>query len=148
MKEGFVATATNERLLTLNHEIRIAEHSLNKARNRRKQSNFSFAFGPILLIILYGIAWIHAIPRIVLAAVYIPAAPVVVGFIIAAFYLKWRPGFPDIDPEDGSRIYVSEGDLELKLARLRDTKKVLLADANTPTKVRRVAYKEDAGGDI
>ncbi|MGW3468761.1 hypothetical protein ACWDKQ_09875 [Saccharopolyspora sp. NPDC000995] len=43
---------------------------------------------------------------------------------------------------------MSEGQLELRLARQRDTRKLLIASADVSTRVRRVTYKEDAYNDI
>lgn len=43
---------------------------------------------------------------------------------------------------------VSEGDLELRLARLRETRKHLMARSDVSAKVRRISYKEDAYSDI
>ncbi|MWK35830.1 DUF4231 domain-containing protein [Actinomadura sp. J1-007] len=42
----------------------------------------------------------------------------------------------------------SEGQLELELAREREVRKRLISEAETPVRVRRTSYKEDAYADI
>jgi hypothetical protein len=142
-----MADSINERILLLTHAIRETEHALAVARSRRKWSNLSLLLGPLLAVILYGMLWVPALPKAALWAVYIPAVPVVVAFCIASFYLKQHPGYPGKALE-GSRTFVSEGELELKLARQRDERKLVVASGDTPPKVRRVTYKEDAYADI
>lgn len=48
----------------------------------------------------------------------------------------------------GEKQLVLATDLELELARKRDTRKSLIADHNLPTSVRRITYKEDAYSEI
>jgi hypothetical protein len=91
--------------------------------------------------------WIPYLPRDARVAIYIPAIPVAIAFCIASYYLKRRQGYPD-KSAGGRATFVSEGELELKLARQRDTRKLVLASVDTPPKVRRVTYKEDAYADI
>jgi hypothetical protein len=88
--------------------------------------------------------WIPEISRTVITAVYIPAVPVALACGVASFWLKLKPGGKD--PASGS--LVSEGDLELKLARQREARKLVVANADVPPKVRRITYKEDAYSDI
>jgi hypothetical protein len=135
----------NEQLLTLDHEIRHTEHSLGIARNRRKWSNLSLIFGPVLAVLLYSMIWIPRISRPILWAIYIPAVPVVIAFCVASFLLKRYPGGPRAE-RGGPRI--SEGQLELQLARQRDMRKLIISDTDVPIKVRRIAYREDAYADI
>lgn len=138
----------NEHLLSMTHQIRVTEHKLAVARRRQRWSNIALAFGPILLILLYVIAWIPAIDRTVLIAVYIPALPIVVASCFASYLLKRNPGGPLVPAEGGRRIRESEGDLELELARERDSRKQVLAQADVDPKVRRITYKEDAYSDV
>jgi hypothetical protein len=135
--------SANEQLLTLNHEIRQTESHLSIARRRRRWSNLSLIFGPALAIVLYGIIWIPHISHRVILAVYLPCIPIVLGFCIAAIALKSTPGGPG-----QRRKRMSEYQLELQLARDRDQRKFLAASADTPTRIRRIAYKDDAYSDI
>jgi hypothetical protein len=140
-------TTINEQLLTLSHEIRQTELALTIAKQRKKWSNLSLVFGPLLAMLLYAMLWIPAISRTVLYAIYIPAVPVALAFGVASFFLKWKPG----GPTSGNRITgdrTSEGELELRLARQREARKLVVANADVPPKVRRIAYKEDAYDDI
>lgn len=134
-------------LLLLNHQIREAEHALAVSRSRRRRSNLSLAFGPLLAIILYSIWWVDAVPRIVIQAVYLPAIPLILFFCAASYYLKRYPGSPR-KVVGGGREFDREGEIELNLSRLRDERKLLVANQDTPYKVRRVAYKEDAFAEI
>jgi hypothetical protein len=149
MKEGRMTTVGNlsERLLLINHEIRELEHAIRLARNRRKWSNLSLLFGPLVALLLYALPWLPWVSTTAIWAVYIPAIPVVAGFCVAAYVLKRYPGGPRSRGEDYSNR-MTEGALELELALKRDARKLLVADANVPTKVRRIAYKEDAYADI
>lgn len=141
-----MATATvSEQLLTLDHAIRQTENALKIARRRKRFSNLSLVFGPVLAVALYAMAWMPWVSRTALWAVYIPTVPVAVGFGIASFYLKTHPGGPK-SAQDRHRP--REDQLELELARQRDTRKLLLAQADVPIKVRRLAYREDAHSDI
>jgi hypothetical protein len=135
----------NEQLLLSNHQIRQIEHALAVARTRRRWSNLSLVFGPVLALLLYAMAWIPHISGKIILAVYLPTIPIVLSFGLAAFQLKRFPG----GPRDASnRNRTSEGELELQLARERDARKLIVASADVATKVRRVAYKEDAYADI
>jgi Protein of unknown function (DUF4231) len=148
----------NEQILSLNHEIRSIEHHLNIAKNRRIWSNLSLLLGPVLIVLLYGMWWTPWLSRQILVAISIPTAPVVLGFGIATAYLKRYPGGPVKQGgrtgstwegfRDRQKSRKSEGELELELARKRETRKHLLANSDVPAKVRRVAYKEDAYSDI
>lgn len=137
-------TSVSEQLLTLDHRIRQTDNALRIAKRRRKLSNLSLIFGPVLAVVLYAMAWIPWISRTALWAICIPAIPVVLGFGGASIYLKTHPGGPK--PTQGDRL--KEDELELELARQRDTRKLLLAEADVPIRVRRLAYREDAHGDI
>lgn len=148
----------NERILASNHKIRTIEHHLNVARMRRKWSNLSLLFGPVLFVIMYCIWWLPWVSRRLVYIIYAPAAPLIIGFIVATLFLKRYPGGPvdrsiieDTAWETWRRRQKerkSEGELELDLARERETRKQLLADADVPIAVRRIAYKEDANADI
>ena len=135
--------SVNEELLLLNHKIRLEEHALAIAQRRKKLSNLSLIFGPLLILLLYAVFWVPQVPSIVRTAIYIPAIPIALAFCASAFHLKRKPGQPL-----GNRTYREEGDIELALARLRDNRKLLVAHVDTPTKVRRITYKEDAFGEI
>ncbi|MDG4808081.1 SLATT domain-containing protein [Micromonospora sp. WMMD1120] len=137
----------NDQLLLLTHQVRETEHRLAVARGRRSWSNVSMLLGPLLGVILYALYWIPVIPRLALQAVYIPAIPVAIAFCFASYYLKTHAGYPERLP-NGEVEYLKEGDLELRLARQRDNRKHFLARTDTDTKVRRIAYKEDAFFDI
>jgi hypothetical protein len=139
------AITVSEQLLTLNHAIRQTDNALKVARRRKKLSNLSLIFGPVLAVALYAIAWIPSISRTTLLAIYIPTIPVAVGFGVASFWLKTHPGGPK--EERGGRR-PREDELELELARQRDTRKLVLAQADVPIRVRRLAYREDAHADI
>jgi len=141
-----MATITvSEQLLTLDHAIRQTDNALKVARRRKKLSNLSLIFGPVLAVALYAIAWIPWISKTTLLAIYIPTIPVAVGFGVASFWLKTHPGGPK---EEQSGRRPREDQLELELARQRDTRKLLLAQADVPIRVRRLAYREDAHTDI
>ena len=139
------AITVSEQLLTLNHAIRQTDNALKVARRRKKLSNLSLIFGPVLAVALYSIAWIPSISRTTLLAIYIPTIPVAVGFGVASFWLKTHPGGPK-EGRGGRRP--REDELELELARQRDTRKLVLAQADVPIRVRRLAYREDAHADI
>ena len=68
-------------LLTLNHEIRQTESHLKIARRRRRLSNVSFIFGPVLLAILYGVWWI---PKLNHHIVLIIGAPLVLIALLSS----------------------------------------------------------------
>ena len=140
-----MSATINEQLLGLDHEIRQAEHALRVARSRRRWSNLSLIFGPVLAVILYSLLWIPWISRAVLWAIYIPTVPVVVGFCVASYILKRYPGGPR-SLDGGPRM--SEGELELQLAQQRDMRKVLIAQDDVPIRVRRISYKGEAYAEI
>lgn len=93
---------------------------------------------------MYWVPWIN---ETVFGAICLPAVPIALGFCIASFRLKSDPGGPTEDA-NGKDVRPSEGDLELKLALKRDTRKLVVASAEVPPKVRRTAYKEDAYSDV
>lgn len=139
-----------DQLLTLNHEIRKTESHLRIAVRRRRRSDISFVFGPVVLALLYATWWIPHISHRLLLIIYAPALFVALLFAVATVKLKLTPGGP---PEGSLRIghvrkRVSEYELELQLLRQRDARKELAARADTPITVRRIAYKDDAYGDI
>lgn len=134
----------NEQLLLITHQIREIEHALRIARTRRRWSTLSLIFGPILGLLLYAMWWVPAIDSTVRLAVSIPVVLIVVSFSIYFIVYRQSPGGPRTD--DGKRL--SEGQLELQLARHRDIRKIMMAGADVPTKVRRIAYKEEAYADI
>jgi hypothetical protein len=138
-------TTVNEQLLTLDHEIRQTELHLAIAKRRRKWSNLSLIFGPVLGVLLYAMLWVPRINKSIILAVYIPTVPIAIAFCVASFALKRYPGGP---ASQGYRGRMSEGELELQLARQRDTRRDMVVNADVPAKVRRVAYKEDAYTDI
>ncbi|WP_406104042.1 SLATT domain-containing protein [Micromonospora globbae] len=138
-----------DRVLLLNHEIRQTEHALDKARRRHRWSNISMVFGPVLLVVIYALAWIPWWSSDLKKIVLIPTFVVALAFGIAAAVLKLDPGGPvRLDRGPGESRRISEGDLELALARLRDERKLVVASIGGDLKVRRVAYKEDAYADI
>lgn len=137
----------HEQVLIYNHKIRQTEAALNTARRRRKLFYWFTAFGPVLIAVIYALTWIPwwtwELKRIVL----IPTFLVALSFGGAAYKLWRDPGGPlEIDGQRSWRP--QEDDLELRLARLRDERKFLVASAEGSLKVRRVAYKEDAFSDI
>ncbi|MFG1899355.1 SLATT domain-containing protein [Micromonospora carbonacea] len=133
----------------LNHEIRQTEHALAHARMRHRWSNISMAFGPMLLVVLYALFWLPWLSGGSKKVVLIPAAIVAALFGVAALRLKRDPGGPMRSASsEGQPRRLSEGELELQLARLRDERKLVVAGVSGDLKVRRVAYKEDAYADI
>lgn len=142
------SSSINIRLLTLAHEIRKVEHDLTLARRRRRVKNVAIIFGPILGLLLYTFGWITWVGPEVHTAIYIPGVPLVLICAVVWLWLRSHPGGPVVQREDGRRTRFSEGELELELARKRDTRKFILASNDVPTKVRRIEYKEDAYADI
>jgi MFS family permease len=139
-----------DQLLTLNAEIRKTESHLVIARQRRKLSNVSFIFGPVLLAILYGMWWIPHLNRRVVIIVGAPLLVVALLFAIATVVLRFTPGGP---PQGdftftSRRDRVSEYNLELQLAIQREERKRIAADAELDEKVRRIAYKDESHDDI
>lgn len=139
--------SSSEQLLSLNHRMREVEHHLFIARRRRRWSNYSLILGPATAVLLYGAYWLPWVPRLALRAVYIPAIPLVLAFCIAAFALKrWPGGPPTGEGYRGKRL--SEGELELQLARHREVRKGVLARADTPVRTRRIEYREETYAEI
>ena len=134
-------------VLTSNHVIRELERDLRVARRRRGLSNLFVVLGVVFFVGLYSLLWIQWVPGGVKLAIYLPSVPTMVAFVIASYVFKRYPGGP-VRKENGAEFRVSEGDLELELARERESRKHLLASADTDSKVRRVSYKEDAYKDI
>jgi hypothetical protein len=100
----------------------------------------------VLGLLLYALWWLPGISKNILWAVYIPAIPTAFAFCCASYYLNRRPGAP-VAGQSG-RTYIREGDLELQLARQRDTRKKVLAQENVPIRDRRMIYRADAYADI
>lgn len=142
--------SANEQLLVLGHQIREKEHELRVARRRRSWSNLSLIFGPVVLLILYVTLWLPWMDKQVLVAVYIPGIPITIGFCISTIYLKRLPGGPSYpDPSNKSKKKRdTEGQIELKLAQIRDARKLIISEAGFDTRVRRLIYKEDAYSEI
>lgn len=138
-------TAANENLLRINHEIRLVEHDLKIAKRRRQWGNASATFAPILFLILYILLWTPWISSLLLWSIAIPTIPAIISFSIYSIYLKSRPGGPKKQNMDER---AREGDLELELARKRESRKLVVSDSGFDTRVRRLAYKEDAYSDI
>lgn len=114
--------------------------------------HLSLVFGPLLGLLLYAMYWSSFLSWHTKKVIEYPAVPAAAAFIIAAAYLKWYPGYPE--PQEAGkralfdRSYVSEGDLEVMLARLREERKDLIANSATSTRVRRLVYREEAFADI
>ena len=107
-------------------------------------------FGLALLILLYGIFWIPHVERRTLIAIYLPTVPIALFCFVGSIKLKLTPGGPpsgDLQL-DKARPRVSEYELELQLARQRENRKFLAADADTSIAIRRISYKDDAYADI
>ena len=139
-----------DRLLRLNHEIRQTESHLENARRRRRLSNVSFIFGPVLLAMLYAIWWVPSFNHRIVIITGAPLLLVALLFAIATVVLKFTPGGPPKGEfEFGAiRERVSEGNLELQLARQQEARKRLAADAELDERVRRIAYKDESHEDI
>lgn len=137
-------------LLTLNHEIRQTESHLEIARRRRRFSNVSFIFGPVLLAILYGVWWIPKLNHHIVLIIGAPLVLIALLFAIATVLLKFTPGGPPRGEFELGvrRERASESELELQLARQREERKHLAADAELDEKVRRIAYKDESRDDI
>jgi Protein of unknown function (DUF4231) len=140
-----------DHLLTLNHEIRKTESHLETARRRKKLSNVSFIFGPVLLAGLYGLWWIPRLNHRVVIIIGFPLLLVALFFAVATVVLKLTPGGPptgDFAFFSRPRDRVNEDDLELQLARQQEERKRIAADAELDEKVRRIAYKDESRTDI
>jgi hypothetical protein len=132
------------------HEIRVAESHLKKAQQRRRQSNIEIILGPVLIVILFELHWVLPSHASLSEAIYVPGG-LLAAFCFAAWVkLKLTPGGPPTGPA-GEKIRApreQEPELELKISRLRDERKVITADAELDIKVRRVAYRDSAYDDI
>lgn len=138
----------NGQLLILGHQIRELEHSLRVAKRRKILSNASLVFGPIVLVLLYILWWVPWIEQSVMIAVSMPGVPLAAGFCVATYRLKRSPGGPVYRDENNNTYRDTEGEIELKLARVRDSRKLIIAEAGFDTRVRRLTYKEDAYSEI
>ncbi|MDE3721793.1 SLATT domain-containing protein [Nocardiopsis sp. N85] len=154
----------NEKLLLLNHEVREAEFALNFAQRRRKWSNLSLFFGPLLGLALYIMLWVPWISSEIKGVIMLPAAPTAIAFCVYSYRLKRDPGGPlnyqgekdhggkdetDRDePRSRSSRRLSEGEIELVISQIKDARKLLLANAGVSISVRRITYKEDAYSEI
>jgi hypothetical protein len=100
--------------------------------------------------VLYALWWIPRISHHTLVVIYVPSALISILFLVATVKLKLTPGGPPSGELQAghARPRASEYALELQLARQRDQRKVLAASTDTPTRVRRIAYKDDAYADI
>jgi hypothetical protein len=80
----------------------------------------------------------------------VPGGLLAIFCFIAWVKLKLTPGGPPGPIENNGWIAPreKEPELELKIARLRDERKVIAADAELDIKVRRVAYRDSAYDDI
>lgn len=154
----------NEKLLLLNHEVREAEFALNFAQIRRKWSNLSLFFGPLLGLALYVLLWLPWLSSDIKIVIMFPAVPTAIAFCIYSYRLKKDPGGPlsyqgEENPGeereasgDGKRNQrsrrLSEGEIELIISQIKDARKLLLANAGVSISVRRITYKEDAYSEI
>jgi hypothetical protein len=141
---------SNDQLRLKNHEIRITETHLARAKRRKQWSNISLILGPVLLGILFELFWVLRGHQRLILAIYIPGGILSISFAIAATKLKLTPGGPPIGPLDSifPRSRKGESELELELARLRDERKVVAGSAGMTINVRRIAYRDDAYSDI
>jgi MFS family permease len=146
-----VNPAAIDQLLTLNHEIRQVESHLEIARRRRRLSNVSFVFGPVLLAGLYGLWWIPKLDRRFVIIIGAPLLLVALLFAVATVVLKFTPGGPPTGEFaffSSPRERVSEYNLELQISRQQEERKRIAADAELDEKVRRIAYKNESRTDI
>lgn len=145
------ATDANTQHRLKSHEIRVTESHLKKAQQRRRQSNIAIVLGPVLIVILFELHW-ALLSRISLSeAIYVPGGLLAVFCFVAWVKLKLTPGGPPTGPASGKMRRApreQEPGLELKIAQLRDERKVIAADAELEIKVRRVAYRDSAHDDI
>jgi hypothetical protein len=139
-----------DQLLILNHETRQTESHLAYAKRRRRLSNVSFVFGPVLLAALYALWWVPIFNHRIVIIIGVPLLLVALLFAIATVMLKFTPGGPPKGEFEFGKIRerVSEGNLELQLAKQREGRKRLAADAQLDEKVRRIAYKDESYEDI
>lgn len=142
---------TQEQHRILSHQIRVAESDLRTAQRRRHQSNITLILGPVLAVVLFELYWALRGHTRLMAAIYTPGVILVVFCIIRCIYLKATPGGPPTGPAKGDfqkRPRDGEPQLELRIAQLRDRRKVIAADAALDIQVRRVAYRDSAFDDI
>ncbi|GLW28002.1 SLATT domain-containing protein [Actinoplanes regularis] len=139
---------SSDAILTLDHQIRELEHSMEHIRIKRRWSNLSLLLGPSLGLVLYTLWWIDEIPRSTLWPFYYIGIPFAFAFCIASGYLKTWPGLVRYLPDLRRWEYVKPGDVELELAQVRDNRKKILADNELPTKIRQIAYKDEAYSEI
>ncbi|WP_245775739.1 SLATT domain-containing protein [Saccharopolyspora flava] len=147
-----ITDSGNKQKLVFDHKIRKIEHDLRIARRRRRWSNLSLVFGPVLAVLLYCLYWVPGVSGTVLQAVYLPTIPVAVACCVASYRLKRYPGGPlQKGNRQNGEVYFfrqSEDDLELILSQERDARRLLIASSAITPKIRRVAYKEEAYHDI
>ncbi|GAA2361955.1 hypothetical protein GCM10009854_46830 [Saccharopolyspora halophila] len=134
----------NEKLLYINHQIRELEHDIRVARRRRNWGNLSLVLGPVLLLGFYVLWWLPWVTGALYLAIVIPGMPMSLAFAAYSLSAKFHPGGPK--GKDNSRK--KEGQLELDVARVRESRKLTISNAGFNTRVRRLAYKEDAYSDI
>jgi hypothetical protein len=84
--------SASEKLLVLDHKIRITQHDLGVARYRRRLANVSLLLGPMLAVVLYSVWWIPHISQTILGVITVPTGMVAVYFSIASYVLKRNPG--------------------------------------------------------
>lgn len=144
------AADANDQHRSKSHQIRVAESHLKKAQQRRRQSNIAIILGPVLLVILFELHWILLKHISLSEAVYVPGGALAIFCFVAWLKLKLTPGGPPTGPagEKYRAPREQEPELELKIARLRDERKVIAADAELEIKVRRIAYRDSAFDDI
>jgi hypothetical protein len=104
--------------------------------------------GPVLLLAIYVIFWLPWFQASTIVAICVPCIPLAIGFCIAAVRLSRDPGGPLAPYENGAQRRQSESQLELALAKVRDTRKLKVAHGTFDTKTRRLIYKEEAYADI
>jgi hypothetical protein len=101
-------------------------------------------------VILFELHWALRGRNSLSEAIYIPGLLLAAYCFIESVRLKFTPGGPPTGPAGGNfrKPRETEWALELKLAQLRDNRKVIAADAELDIKVRRVAYRDEAYDDI
>ncbi|ROS44179.1 DUF4231 domain-containing protein [Amycolatopsis thermoflava] len=138
------ARAANAQLLEIDSQIRQFEFEVRFARRRRRRAVLSCVFGPALLLVFYIMYWLP-LSSSLLRAILIPGIPVSLACCYAAYHLLKHPGGPRVGD---SRRRRSAEESELEIAKLRDTRKLKLADGTFPQKTRRIIYKDDAFKEI
>jgi hypothetical protein len=146
----------NTQLRLITHRVRVTASHLENARMRKRLSNISLVLGPVLGIVLFELYWLLRGHRNLMAAVYVPGV-LLAAFCVASWLkLKTTPGGPPLGKFRTSRAgrilklqqRESETDLELRLAQLRDERKMIAGSAGMPIKVRRIAYRDDTYEDV